>query len=454
MAGRHTGGRASWALRAALLVALGTIALLGPAATTGSTSIPPQHIAIVVFENKDYDAGVDPRSNSYIVGNTAAPYINNVVIPESLSLVPTPNGCDHPAGDPAGTGTRACTSGMFQSYRNMRGFRTGASAPEYAWMVESTDANVRDHNFPDALNRGEAEGGIVGYAPGHNDTSGAAYDVFGYMEANSVSFDVYQEDYPGDATHCSTRQYSDLPTGSQGQSMFYARKHSPLLLTWSQSPDALVVNDGSGGAEDLTPPAAPSDAACRAHVHDFPNNTPNSTTAIVRNFSGNEQLGRVAFIVPGMCHTGHDSNSNCLGTDADPRGGTQGIDRWLELNLDGLRRDVGRNGVVIVTFDENHTSDGSGVVAPIFTAIVPGLNAAGTPGTLAAPGCDPMPSSGCADVSTVYDHSSTARSLIEIAGGTCSVFDNASIYQGQTTTARQNCAAATPLPLAVIDATP
>ena len=173
----------------------------------------------------------------------------------------------------------------------------------------------------------------------------------------------------------------------------------------------------------------------------------------MRNFSGNEQLGRVAFIVPGMCHTGHDSNSNCLGTDADPRGGTQGIDRWLELNLDGLRRDVGRNGVVIVTFDENHTSDGSGVVAPIFTAIVPGLNAAGTPGTLAAPGCDPMPSSGCADVSTVYDHSSTARSLIEIAGGKCSVFDNASIY-GQTTTARQNCAAATPLPLAVIDATP
>jgi hypothetical protein len=34
------------------------------------------------------------------------------------------------------------------------------------------------------------------------------------------------------------------------------------------------------------------------------------------------------------------------------------------------------------------------------------------------------------------------------------VFDNASIYRGQTTTARQNCAAATPLPLAVVDSTP
>ena len=144
--------------------------------------------------------------------------------------------------------------------------------------------------------------------------------------------------------------------------MFYARKHSPLLLTWSQSPDALVVNDGPGGAEDLSPPSAPTDAACMAHVHDFPNNTPNATTAIVQNFSGNEQFGRVTFVVPGMCHTGHDSNSNCLGTATDSRGGMQGIDRWLELNLDGLRRDVGQNGVVIVTFDENHTSDGAGVV--------------------------------------------------------------------------------------------
>jgi hypothetical protein len=90
----------------------------------------------------------------------------------------------------------------------------------------------------------------------------------------------------------------------------------------------------------------------------------------------------------------------------------------------------------------------------MFTAIVPGLNALGTPGTLATAGCDPMPSTGCADTGTIYDHSSTARSLIEAAGGTCSVFDNASLYQGQTTTARQNCAAATPLPLDVIDATP
>ena len=110
--------------------------------------------------------------------------------------------------------------------------------------------------------------------------------------------------------------------------------------------------------------------------------------------------------------------------------------------------------MVIVTFDENHTSDGAGVISPVFTAIVPGLGAGDEAGVLDAPGCSPMPATGCADRDHLYDHSSTARALIEAAGGSCQVFDDVSLYRGQTTTARQNCSAATPLPLAVIDATP
>ena len=173
---------------------------------------------------------------------------------------------------------------MFQSYRNDLGFRVRASAPEYSWMVTGTDSNVRDRILPDRLNPQQPEGGIVGYTPGHNDTSGPVYDLFGYMEANGVPFDAYQEDYPGGPTDCSTLQYSD---GRGGRSvMFYARKHSPLLLTWSQSPDALVVNDGPGGAEDLSPPAAPTPAACRAHVRDFPETPRTHHPAIMRNFTG------------------------------------------------------------------------------------------------------------------------------------------------------------------------
>jgi hypothetical protein len=416
--------------------------------------IAPGKIAIVVFENKDYDGSFGRSGSLYVVGNADAPYINGTVIPESLSLVPTPAGCDHPAGDTAGIAVKPCRSGMFQSYRNDLGFRIRASAPEYAWMAMGTDANVRDGDFPSGLNNGLPEGGIVGYVPGPNDTSGPVYDLFGYMEANAVPFEAFQEDYPGSSSTCSTDRFSDIPDRSAGIPMFYARKHSPLLLTWSQSPDALVVNDGPGGAPDLSPATQPSAAACEAHVRDFPGNTPNSTTAVQRNFTGGETFGRVNFIVPSMCHSGHNSDRACGGGPGDPRGGTAGMDRWLELNLDGLRQDVGRNGVVVVTFDEDHSADGAGIVSPLFTAIVPGTNAAGTPGTLAAPGCDPMPATGCTDTTTVYDHSSTARSLIEAAGGTCAVFDNTSLYQGQTTTARQNCTAATPLPLSVIDATP
>jgi hypothetical protein len=453
----HTGGRVSRGVRAAVLVALASVGLPASAAATPAAAgltITPQRIAIVVFENKDYDNSLDPTDRRFAVGNPAAPFLNGTVIPESLSLVPTPSGCDHPAGDAAGVAVTACRSGMFQSYRNELGFRIRASAPEYAWMVMGTDANVRDGSFPSGLNSGEPEGGIVGYTPGHNDTSGPVYDLFGYMEANSVGFQVYQEDYPGGATDCSTVRFSDIVDKSAGPPMFYARKHSPLLLTWSQSPDALVVNDGPGGAEDLSPATQPSPAACEARVHDFPGNVPNATTQVQRNFTGDERFGRITFVVPSMCHSGHNSNRVCLGSDTDGRGGMEGIDRWLEVNLEGLRRDVGQNGVVILTFDEDHTADGAGVVAPLYTGIVPGLGPAGTPGVLAAPGCDPMPATGCMDTTHIYDHSSTARSLIEAAGGSCAVFDNTSIYQGQTTTARQNCSAATPLPLAVIDSTP
>jgi hypothetical protein len=454
----HTGGRRSWRSLCAWAVAAAACGALpasaGAAPAAAGPVIAPGKIAIVVFENKDYDGSFGRSGSLYVVGNADAPYINGTVIPESLSLVPTPAGCDHPAGDTAGIAVKPCRSGMFQSYRNDLGFRIRASAPEYAWMVMGTDANVRDGDFPSGLNNGLPEGGIVGYVPGPNDTSGPVYDLFGYMEANAVPFEAFQEDYPGSSSSCSTDRFSDIPDRSAGIPMFYARKHSPLLLTWSQSPDALVVNDGPGGAPDLSPATQPSPAACEAHVRDFPGNTPNSTTAVQRNFTGSETFGRVNFIVPSMCHSGHNSDRACGGGPGDPRGGTAGMDRWLELNLDGLRQDVGRNGVVIVTFDEDHSADGAGIVSPLFTAIVPGTNAAGTPGTLAAPGCDPMPATGCTDTTTVYDHSSTARSLIEAAGGTCAVFDNTSLYQGQTTTARQNCTAATPLPLSVIDATP
>jgi len=166
-----------------LLAAVALPASAGAAPPSTGAAISPTRIAIVVFENKDYDNSLDLTDSRYVVGNPAAPYINGTIIPESLSLVPTPGGCDHPAGDTAGAAVKPCRSGMFQSYRNELGFRIRASAPEYAWIAMGTDANVRDGDFPSQLNAGAPEGGIVGYTPGHNDTSGPIYDLFGYMEA-------------------------------------------------------------------------------------------------------------------------------------------------------------------------------------------------------------------------------------------------------------------------------
>lgn len=189
----HTGGWASLGSRAAALAML-ALAVFPPSAgampVVGGAAVAPQRIAIVVFENKDYDNSLDPTDRRFVVSNPAAPYINQTVIPESLSLVPTPFGCDHPAGDAAGVAVKACRSGMFQSYRNDLGFRVRASAPEYSWMVTGTDSNVRDRSFPSRLNPQQPEGGIVGYTPGHNDTAGPVYDLFGYMEATGVPFDA------------------------------------------------------------------------------------------------------------------------------------------------------------------------------------------------------------------------------------------------------------------------
>ena len=370
----HTGGWASLGSRAAALamLALAVVpASAGAMPVVGGAAVAPQRIAIVVFENKDYDNSLDPTDRRFVVSNPAAPYINQTVIPESLSLVPTPFGCDHPPAMLRAWQSRRADPACFSRIGTTSASASGRLRPSIRGWTTGTDSNVRDRSFPSRLNPQQPEGGIVGCTPGHNDTSGPVYDLFGYMEATGVPFDAYQEDYPGGPTDCSTLQYSD---GAAADPMFYARKHSPLLLTWSQAPDALVVNDGPGGAEDFSPPAAPTPAACKEHVRDFPGNVPNATTQAQRNFTGNEQFGRVTFVVPSMCHSGHDSNRVCLGSDTDGRGGIEGIDRWLELNLDGLRRDVGRNGVVILTFDEDHTADGAGVVAPMYTGIVPGIS--------------------------------------------------------------------------------
>ena len=235
----------------------------GPAATAGGTSIAPQRVAIVVFENKDYDASLDATGRRLHGGQRRGAVHQHRRDPR-VALAGADAGRLRPSRRRARRhrNARSATPGMFQSYRNMPRVPDGRLG---ARVRVDGAGDRRQRPRPQLPRRPEprqARGRHRRVRARPQRHVGAGVRPVRLHGGDRVSFDVYQEDYPGDATSCSTRQFSDLPTGSQDQSMFYARKHSPLLLTWSQSPDALVVNDGPGGADDLSPPAAPTDAAC------------------------------------------------------------------------------------------------------------------------------------------------------------------------------------------------
>ena len=386
----------------------------GPAAGASGT---PARLALVVMENRPYST-VAKKS----------PYIDATIKAEGISIVPSPAGCNYPAGDPQGTGTVACSAGMFQSYRDAAGYRTKTSGPEYAFMAMGSDANVLDGKFPNSLNTASSiNAGVVGYTPG---TPTAIYNVFDAAEAGGVPFTVYAEDYPGSVTACSTAKYSD----GLAKSNFYARRHNPILLTWDQTPDARVT-------AGITPPTQPSPAACEAHMADFPGNTPNASTAVVQNFSGSEVFGPLTIIIPSMCHSGHNTEAVC-GTG---QGGVLGADNWLRANFQAIRQDVGQSGVVVLAWDEAGPGvDGNGKVPPMALFVVPGTDALGTPGTLAGCGAPP-----CALSDGIYDQSSTVRTLLDQVGASCQALDATVTYRAQPGPAQTLCSAARPLPVAI-----
>jgi hypothetical protein len=480
-------------LRLGLVAAVATVAAGGiadRAPVARADTAEPAKLAVIFFENKDYDSANGQPDTEYVVGSPNAPYINGFLLNPADAQgawVPEPNdaagntACNFVKGESQGTGTTACASGFFQSRRTTVGgttsFRKGGSASEYTWDVVGTDANISDAHFPcgrfvendvDLLHCDvgfaptSPNHGIQGYSPDavctndpvtHECTGADTYNVFDYADAHGIGYTVYAEDYVGDATTCSTASFSDDHKGSD----FYARKHNPFLLTWDVSPDALPYNLAHGDASDVTPDR-PTDAACLAHVRDFPGNTPNADTSPITNFPGSERFHELTLISPSMCHSGHNSNSAGTNKAGYPLcgapsrgcgpnescGGIQGFDRWLELNLPGIRQDVGQDGTVLVISDENQTNDDAGTTAPTFAMALPGTDATGTPGVLSA--C--QSSSPCYDASSIYDQGSVAKALIEFAGGGCANFDNRVTYNAFTT-ASTTCSAATALPVAV-----
>ena len=125
-------------------------------------SSQPSKIVLIVMENHGYDE---------IVGNRDARFINDTIVPASLSLTDM-----HANAHP--------------------------SLPNYVWMAA-----------------GDACG-----ATSDSDWGRTCRSVYDQMLDAGVPWTVYAEGYPGGPTACSLVHYSDART------LDYARKHDPPLL--------------------------------------------------------------------------------------------------------------------------------------------------------------------------------------------------------------------------------
>lgn len=177
-------------------------------------------------------------------------------------------------------------------------------------------------------------------------------------------------------------------------------------------------------------------------IFNFPNEPPGAmanSQGPFPAFRGQESFARLDVIVPSMCHDQHDPACPTGTTNATSAWGVTGTgpcteghghgwvvdnsitagDLWLCRNFEGIRKDVGSDGVVILTWDENadkkgYTPGGNTAQGLVPTVIVSGEDPSGTPGVLDA--CPSPGSTGCVDESD-YDQTSLFKTLIDVAVG-------------------------------------
>jgi len=239
--------------------------------------------------------------------------------------------------------------------------------------------------------------------------------LFGQM--GNRGFEVFEEDW----SNTSGKPTPRCDVGfAPPQRYAYSRLHNPATF-WA------------GACRWRVPPRT---------VLTFPN-APAGAMANLQGpfaaFGGNESFARLDVVVPSLCHDQHDATcpvgdtnrTNAWGViDSGPctEGHQDGWvvdntitagDLWLCRNFEGIRRDVGSTGVVILTWDEDankkgYTLGGQTAQGVIPTVIVPGEDAAGTPGVLEA--CPSPGSTGCVDTGD-YDQTSLFKTLIDVAVG-------------------------------------
>ena len=129
----------------------------------------------ILLENRNFTAGTDLTGGSVIVGNSAAPYLNSLITPNSSTSAPV----------------SYCTA-----YHHVLSTTTGnnpsihPSEPNYVWMEAGSNLSKLDDNDP--YGSGQSVNQILNYLAANPTVSGE--HLCGLLQAAGISWKSYQED--------------------------------------------------------------------------------------------------------------------------------------------------------------------------------------------------------------------------------------------------------------------
>jgi hypothetical protein len=366
-------------MRTIVGTALGALLAVGlmsaPAAGRTTEARKPSTVAIVIMEDKDACSPTDGVLEACAGGFASKmPYLNGTIVTEGITLIDMHEGI---SGLPCMNGSQP---GCY--------FLTGRA------------------NYPELFS---------GDLCNMNCVKSTSPNLFKQM--GNSGFKVYAEDWSSTADQSSPRcQVGLAPPQGYG----YSRLHNPATF-WAGS----CIWHGAGRT-----------------VFNFPN-VPDGTIVNrqgpFKAFQGSETFAKLDVIVPSLCHDQHDktcpsgttNRTNAWGV-IDTRDCNEGHspgyivndpimggDLWLCRNFEGIRRDVGSGGVVILTWDEDtnkrgYTNTGDTAQGTIPSVIVPGEDSSDTPGVLKS--CPSPGPGGCVDGGD-FDQTSVFKTLIDTMVG-------------------------------------
>ena len=360
----------------AILCALATVGLRAvPAASAPSATRMPARVAVVILEDKDACSPTDGLLAACGGGNAGMmPYLNGTIVREGVTFTQMHEGI---TGLP-------CTDGR---------------QPGCAYLNGKA-------NYPVVFSGALCNMDCLG---------STSPNLFGQM--GDHGFRVFEEDWANTSGKSTSRCAVKY---APPQGLAYSRLHNPATF-WA------------GACRWRTPPKT---------VLTFPNVPPGAMAnrqGPFAAFKGREAFAPLDVIVPSLCHDQHDSSCpagttnrtnpwGVIGSGSCDEGHGHGWvvdnaitagDLWLCRNFEGIRKDVGSSGVVILTWDEDankkgYTSEGQTAQGTIPTVIVPGEDATGTPGVLDA--CPAPGPAGCVDAGG-YDQTSLFKTLVDVAVG-------------------------------------